>query len=113
MKCGTRVLYRDARRRGNGAPYRKAVRWYHSAFPETGIPDAEKPLLEICDGKIIATVAAVNEPDWGGTYANLEIAYKCETCGAQHFDHLPSNSDQLSKFVTDAIALTPEEMPHQ
>ncbi len=105
MKCNTRVVWRDARRKGSGKPYRKAIRWYHSGFPDATIPVEERAVMEVCDGAIVATINARDEPEWGGSYATLEIAYKCHTCGASAFPHLPSNSEQISKLVTAAIAL--------
>lgn len=100
MKCNTLVLWRDARRKGSGKPYRKAVRWYHSAFPPEAIPESERADLVKCEGTISATVAAVNEAEWGGCYAALEIAYKCDTCGASAFPHLPNDAASLSVALT-------------
>lgn len=103
MKCETRVLYRPARHKGSGKPYQKAIRWYHSAVESTQIPLIEQPDLVVCQGKIAATVRAYDEPDWGGSYATLEVAYKCDTCGASVFPHLPTTAEALSEFVTRAI----------
>lgn len=113
MKCGTMVLWREARKRGSGEPYRKAVRWYHSGLtagdPASGfIPEAEWTLLERCDGPITATIQAREEPEWGGSYAALEIAYSCKKCGAKIFPHLPQDAESLSKFVTEAIGALAE-----
>lgn len=104
MKCGTWVLWRDARRKGSGKPYRKAIRWYHSDFPRQNVPEEEAKDIVICDGDVTVSIRAFDEPDWGGTTATLEIAYKCSTCGAVIFPHLPQNAEQLSEFVTKAVA---------
>jgi hypothetical protein len=103
MTCNTRVLWQERKRRGSGAPYQKAVRWYHSGFAPEAIPEAERDQLVVCDGPVVATIAAVDEPDYGGTYAVLEIGYKCGKCGASVFPHLPQDAESLSRFVTDAI----------
>ena len=105
MKCRTRVLWRDARRKGNGEPYRKAVGHYYPGFPIDSIQHGTVGRLEVCEGRIVATVAAHDEPEWGGSRAVLEIAYKCDVCGATTFPDLPDSPEKLSEFVTRAIAL--------
>lgn len=61
-----------------------------------------------CGGNIIVTIEAVNEPDWGGTFAALEITYKCDKCGCQSYPELPTDLN-ISKFLTKAF----QEMPQK
>lgn len=35
---------------------------------------------EVCNGDIDIVIRAVDEPDWGGCYAALEIEYTCSRC---------------------------------
>lgn len=104
MTCGTWVLYEERRRKGSGKLYRKATRFYHSEFPRTAIPDDQLKRLEICDGKIVATVDIEVDGGCGccGT-TSVRIAYRCEKCRAECFPHLPQNADALSTFVTAAL----------
>ena len=77
-----------------------AYKGFESQIP----PKDAKP----CGGNIIVTVEAVNEPDWGGTHALLEITYKCDKCGCKWYPELPTEYN-ISKFLTKAI----EEMPQK
>lgn len=58
-----------------------------------------------CDGNIICEISAVDEPYYGGSSACLEIKYRCDKCGQTCFKHLPQNSSELSKFMTDKIGI--------
>lgn len=114
MKCGSYVLYVEARKKGSGEPYQRVketVSWWGTS--DMGIRnDAKAPssldLLQrgynACHGTVQATVSAVDDPYWGGTSAQLEIDYKCDTCGQTFFPELPATAEDLSKFVTDMVA---------
>lgn len=65
--------------------------------PEGAIP---------CGGNIKVTIEAVDEPEWGGTSASLEISYKCDKCGCTWYPELPSKYD-ISEFTTKMF----EEIP--
>lgn len=104
MTCGTLVLWEDRRRRGSGKTYRKAVAHYYPGQPKESIPAKVLPHLVVCLGRIIATVEAVNEPEWGGTSPRLEITYKCAECGATTFPHLPDSETKLSAALTEWVA---------
>ena len=56
-----------------------------------------------CDGKIIATISAVDEPYFGGSSAELKILYKCEKCGQGYYKELPQTSFDLSEWMTKKI----------
>jgi len=63
---------------------------------------------EVCGGNIIVTVEAIDEPQWGGTSASLEITYKCDNCGCTWYPELPTEFN-FSEFLTKAF----EEMPQK
>jgi hypothetical protein len=61
-----------------------------------------------CDGRIVATVAAVDEPYFGGTSSILEVTYKCEACGNTHFPDLPTDGDAVSAALTAHVVTLPQ-----
>ena len=67
------------------------------------------PGTEQCDGDIVVEVRAVEEPEWGGTNAALEIEYRCSKCGNLFFGELPQTSEELSRFLTSIIAAMTDE----
>lgn len=97
-------MWVERRRKGNGKVYRAPTRWYHRGVDLTRVDPEERGKLVQCDGTVKVLLRAVDEPDWGYTYAKLEIKYRCETCGATVFPHLPNSAESLSTFVTDKIA---------
>ena len=116
MKCGTLVRYVERKRKKKGGGYTTrlvADRWvtpWHQKVEEWSIdypnpthPDWKKEDFIKCDGDIVASIEAVDEPDWGCSYASLRIDYKCNKCGASYFPELPQDSESLSKLVTEAI----------
>jgi len=117
MKCGALVRYVERKRKKKHGGFttrlvvdrwislwnQKVEEWSFENIQRTH-PDWRKEDFVECAGEIIATVEAVDEPDWGCSYASLEINYKCNKCGIQHFPELPHDSESLSKLVTEAIA---------
>lgn len=107
MRCGAYVVYEERRRKGSGKPYMKKVKcapsWIAFVNPD-GIPEG----AERCDGNIIATVAAVDEPYMGGTSAKLEIEYKCDKCGETFYNELPEDAESLSTVLTQWVAGLPD-----
>jgi hypothetical protein len=103
MKCNAALFYKDAKRKGSGEPYKKIHKVVPLGTNYYGLPkyeDAE----EICDGRILVNIEAVDEPDWGGTYATLVVEYKCEKCGNILFPHLPNKyelKDYMQKHVDE------------
>lgn len=74
-------------------------------------PQIHQPELftgtEECGGKIVASIQAIDEPYYGGHSATLEVEYKCQRCKNQHFPDLPSDSEGLSKWLTEVVDLLP------
>ena len=97
MKCTAKVEYKVARRKGSGEKYNKIVRYVWDNFPEYKDSD-----LSICGGKIIATVKAVDEAEWGDHFAVLRVDYICETCCGLFYSGLPTALN-ISEWVTDVI----------
>lgn len=60
--------------------------------------------MELCDGEIVATVRAIEEPCFGGTLASFDIEYHCSKCGNSYFGELPNTEEELSQFLTSMIA---------
>lgn len=120
MNCGAFVVWEERRRRGSGKPYMKVSRSWPSWVLFVNKEEAAKIPTDAvrCDGNIIATIQAVDEPYMGGHSAELEVTYKCDKCGANFFNELPMHtggriSAELSAFVTAAIAALPEEYRNQ
>ena len=115
MRCGAAILVEPKRRKGSGREYEKVklltsgywLRIFGSDRPEGRVPThlEGKPWV-ICDGEIEATVAAEDEPHFGGHSASLEVTYKCKKCGNTHFPELPGKYT-ISKFLTEYAATAP------
>ena len=58
--------------------------------------------IERCNGKIIATIKAIDEPYFGGSSAQLEITYKCNRCGSYWENGLP-NIYNISELLTSYV----------
>ena len=65
--------------------------------------------MELCDGEIIVSIQAVDEPDWGSSSAVLEVSYKCNKCGNCCFPELPQTPEEISSFVQTAVLRLSEE----
>jgi hypothetical protein len=105
MRCNTQVQYHIL---GKKKPKKKPRRFVTTFHREVnGIPVTDD--MELCDGNIVASILAVNEPDWGGTYAELEIKYVCDKCGCNYFGELPQTVEELNEFFNDIICNLTEE----
>jgi len=99
MKCGTYVKWElKGKKKPKLVPTRYVSR-YHREVEGWKVPEDYK----LCDGKIIATVEAEDEPFFGGCSASLEITYKCDKCKMTAFSELPTDSKSLSEFLTRQI----------
>jgi hypothetical protein len=47
--------------------------------------------VSICQGKIMVSVLAEDEPYYGGTSATLEVRFRCDTCDHQYYPNLPTS----------------------
>lgn len=113
MKCGSFVLWVTARRKGSGNSYervKETVSWWGTRDlgirADPGAKTSAEYLAEgyvRCDGNIVASVCAVDEPDWGHSYAKLEVGYKCDKCGQEFFPELPTEPESLSALLTKSI----------
>jgi hypothetical protein len=91
------------------SPHHRAVEGFPLTNKGPGGTLYEESELELCDGDIVATVKAVDEPDWGSTFARLEIVYQCNKCGCTAFNELPQSEEALSRWLTESIAAMTDE----
>src|SRR3972149_5403610 len=112
MKCGC-LIKREMR--GKKKPKLKIVKqitrlWQRYA-QDANVPEhlQIENDMELCDGEIIVSIRAVDEPDWGGSYATLELSYKCNKCGNCCFPELPQTPEEISSFVQTAVLRLSEE----
>jgi len=59
---------------------------HDSMWPMTQYGVNDVGSLPVCGGNVIVSVRAVNEPDWGGMLARLEIKSTCSKCKWPYFD---------------------------
>lgn len=82
----------------------------HRNVPAVLMPVPPDPAAVRCDGALVASVKAVDEPYMGGSSASLEILVTCERCGhTYHGPSVPTTSDELGRLVTAAIAALPQD----
>ncbi|NJL70663.1 MAG: hypothetical protein HC888_03110 [Candidatus Competibacteraceae bacterium] len=99
MKCNLLVKYE---RRGKKKILKPVqwVSWDH--FVRLG--DIDLTGHEVCDGNVRAYVKVRDEPYYGGTIATFQVDYVCEKCGGLYYPHLPQSEEEVSKWLTRAIA---------
>lgn len=82
----------------------------HRKVPSVFMPSPPQPDAVRCDGVLVASVKAVDEPYMGGSSAALEIVVTCDRCGhTYHGPSMPTTSDEISRLVTAAIAVLPQD----
>lgn len=54
-------------------------------WPETQYGPSDVGTLLVCGGEVTVKASAVNEPEWGGSYARLEISCVCSRCKHPYF----------------------------
>lgn len=119
MRCGAIITHKERRSRAGTRMVinqNATVTWWGTSdvgvFP-TGPTFAEaldKPDTEVCDGQIIATVEAEEEPYMGGSSAVFSVSYRCDKCSNQFFLELPQDEESVSAMLTSYIA-TLDEVP--
>ncbi len=102
MKCNAMVLYKDARKKGSGEPYKKAAKIYSwwALHQLSDYIKAEPEMIE-CDGELEVELKVEVLPDWGGTYSELQVVTKCKKCGNTNFGELTQYN--VSKVLTGLI----------
>ena len=75
MKCSAWLTFDDRRKKGSGTPYKKM----HVLAPNPIRVWVEG--MEICNGNLVGSVGAVEEPEWGGVSAELRVELTCDRCG--------------------------------
>ena len=68
MKCQARILKTYKTKKADGM------------WPESTYGPNDVGTLPICGGDVRVVVKAENMPDWGGTYAQMEIDASCTKC---------------------------------
>ena len=113
MRCGCIITHKERRSQSGtrmAIDKRSVQSWWGTsdigAFPShpTMADYLAKPNTSICEGKIVATVAAEDEPYMGGTSAVFSITYKCDTCDNDFYPELPQTSEEVSAMLTGHIA---------
>jgi hypothetical protein len=119
MKCGSLLVYklRKKRRSEERVPYlaeryspQAISHWtlVHPGFMDRILDGAAE--TKTCEGKIVATVEAGEEPYYGGCSPTVEVEYKCDSCSNAHFPELP-DPGSLGSWLTAIIAELPAEHP--
>lgn len=113
MRCGCIITHKE-RRSQSGTRLvidkRSVQSWWGTSdvgvFPSqpTLADYLEKPNTSICEGKIVATVTAEDEPYMGGSSAVFSITYKCDTCDNEFYPELPQTPEAVSAMLTAHIA---------
>ena len=119
MKCNAYVIYKDAKKKGSGEPYKKAV-LISTKYQEELIHESllkEKYIIELkekiskavyCDGDVEVTVKINYGPHRDDE--DVEVEYKCNKCGNTFFPELEDFGyrSEEGEFLTDAVAHYPE-----
>lgn len=99
MLCINRVKESQGRAKGSGKPVTR-YQWFGPNY----VGPIDTSALPICGGEIKATIRAVDEPDWGGCHAVLEVEFVCLKCGSiMPNPALPNGGFELSVWVTERI----------
>ena len=118
MRCGAVITYKERRSQAGtrmAIDPRATVTWYATGdlgpfdWHHTLADYLAKPNTEICDGNVVATVEAEEEPYMGGSSAILSITYKCDKCANDFFPELPQSGEELSAMLTGHIAALDEK----
>lgn len=111
MKCNSIIVYYKKRTKtGKPRTYATIPFYYHKDsdywefFKENNdVSGLEWDSSNLCDGEIVATVEAVDEPYFGGTSAALNISYICNKCGGVYIDDSLPNEYNISDWLTNRI----------
>lgn len=115
MKCNSIIIYYKEKTKSSkprvfatiSPAHHSEEGWLDNLLKRIGKNGYEKLNLDgfgHCDGSIIATVVAVDEPYFGGTYSLLEVMYKCDKCGQSYFGNILPNENNISEWVTKRIS---------
>lgn len=126
MRCDARVIEVERKKRGKPYPAVKLIALNGGiGIGEYADPTTITSKTQECGGRVIASVRAVEEPEWGGVICSLEITYTCDRCGSTYFHSLPHDEKRLSEVLqmyVDALgpqplwsppSLTAEELAQQ
>ena len=110
MQCGNYVKFATRRRKGSGEEYQKATNVRSRAHFEYQHDEMITQGFVICDGKVLCTkVEAVDTPDWGCSYAELRVEFKCSKCETTFFPELGDEGTDITKLVNLALdSIKPE-----
>lgn len=117
MNCRAWVVTQQRRRKGSGKPYVhvKSVsdaydRWLPGQQGERTtathvmqpVPPATHPEATLCGGDITITVAATDEPYYGGTSATFDLVATCQRCGhTYHGTMMPTSAEEVGHILTE------------
>lgn len=85
--------------------------WPRCVYGDAPAEELEK-YPEVCGGDVTTVLVAKDEPDWGCTYAKLELEMTCSRCKAPYVSGLLSfgRVDVTELFSTFAAT---EQVPHR
>lgn len=99
MRCRSRILLKEARKKGSGEPFEKVSASWSASLQGVKIPEGTVE----CGGVVKVTV----ETDYGGSCAcsggSPRAEYKCQRCGNTSFPEFPDTADALSTFLTKML----------
>jgi len=58
--------------------------------------------IDNCDGKISCEISAQDEPSWGGSYAKLDVLFKCDKCKGTIYPDLP-NEYNINDWINNIL----------
>lgn len=116
MKCNATVFYGKHRRK-NASDQIKPIGWITNYSRELyASPENMEALIntiermyvitkkeEVCGGEIESIMMYSPGYYVGGADPEFEIRYRCKKCGNTNFTGLPTEIDELNKFMTAAI----------
>ena len=101
MRCRSRVLLKEVKKKGSGEPFEKVSASWSVHLVNQGMKIPEGTVE--CGGVVKVTV----ETDYGGSCAcsggSPRAEYKCQRCGNTHYPEFPDTADSLSTFLTKML----------
>lgn len=112
MKCKAFVLYyRKVNKRGDkiifatfesGVSINDEIKALKSRSPSFS-KSVDFDNVETCDGTVFGSISCHDEPDYvSSTYPELDVMFKCDTCGHSHYSNLP-NKYTINEWLNERL----------
>lgn len=73
-------------------------------WPETTHgPNLDAQRYPVCGGNVTVKVKVVNEPEWGGNYAKMELEWTCTNC---KMPWVPSRFELERAIINGSLEIT-------